>query len=45
MRNSDIHLVFDQYVGKTIFQAKTMNMTVVIEQTTEACDWKLIGFI
>ena len=27
------------------FQLRLINMTVVTEQTTEACDWKLIGFI
>ena len=44
---SDIHLFFNQYVGKTIlvFQAKIINMAVVAEQTTGAFGWKLIGFI
>ena len=29
----------------SIFRQKTINMAVVIEQITEAFDWKLIGFI
>ena len=48
MWNSDIHLFFYQYVGKTHLVSsgkKSINTAVVTEQTTEAFDWKLIGFI
>ena len=39
---------FYQYVGKTHLISsgkKSINMAAVTEQTTEAFDWKLIGFI
>ena len=34
-------------LGKTVslFRQKSINTAVVTEQTTEAFDWKLIGFI
>ena len=46
--NPDIHLFLYQYVEKThlvFFRQKSMNRAVVTEQTTEAFDLKLIGFI